>query len=208
MQYVVYPPRPEGKIQPSQLSRLEKEQKYVVQRKFNGDRCLVHVENGQVRLFSRYGKPFDRYKTPSFLVKEILSLNLLDQEYWLDGELLNKNAAKTGVKNTIVLYDVLQAGSYLYGSTQMQRLELLAKIAKKPTELAEPAIALRVSDHVWMAETWDSGFESHFTDFITHFLVEGLVLRLKDSFLDNFGASEYLVKWLIRCRKTGSTYNF
>ena len=208
MQYVVYPPRPEGKVQPSQLARLEKEKKYVVQRKFNGDRCVIHIENRKVHLFSRYGKSFDRYKTPAFLEREVLALNLLDQEYWLDGELLHNKAAETGVKNTLVLYDVLQAGNYLYGVKQMDRLELLKKIARNPTKLAEPAVALRVSDHIWMAQTWDVGFEEHFKDFFTEPLIEGLVLRLKESFLDNFGASEYLVKWVIRCRKTGATYHF
>ena len=204
---VIYPPRPEGKIRPSDLSRLESSKKYVVQRKFNGDRCVIHIGvDGKVTLCSRHGGRFDRYQTPAFLEKEILALNLEKKEYWLDAELLHNKAAETGIKNTLVLYDVLQAGEYLYGVNQMDRLAILSKICRNPQVLTEPQIALRVSDHIWMAETWNCEFVSRFNDFITSPAIEGLVLRRIDAFLDNYGVKEYEVKWIIRCRKPNVNY--
>lgn len=201
---VIYPPRPKDKILPSLLPELEKRHVYLVQRKFNGDRCLVHFPgNGNVELYNRYGKP-QKYKMPSFLRQELLALNLnRSKEHWLDGELMHVR-----IPNTIVLYDVLQLGEYLYGKTLIERLDLLRGICNNPSQYANPAVALMATEHVWMAESFSSDFLDHFKEFIHLDFIEGLVLKEAASVLNNWGDKPYEVNWQVRCRKPGPTYQF
>jgi ATP-dependent DNA ligase len=201
---IIYPPRPASKILPSMLPDLEKRGRYLVQRKFNGDRCLIHFTgNGKVNLYNRYGKA-QKYKMPPFLRKELLGLNLDPaSEYWLDGELMDVR-----IPDTIVFYDVLHATSYLYGRSLIERLDLLRKICNNPVVHAEPAIALAVNKHLWLAEAFESNFADRFKDFLHLSTIEGLVLKERASLLSNWGQKPYEVNWQIRCRKPGPTYKF
>lgn len=199
---IPYPPRPESKIRPGQLPRLEASGEWVAQYKFNGDRNLVYATTGSLpQIYSRYGRGHGSYKAPTFLRRELGALKLPPGEHWLDSELLAS-------QHTIVLFDVLQLGKWLYGVKQMDRLDMLATICGKPQQKSEPAIALRVSEHVWMAETFDRDFVTHFEEFIHLDLIEGLFLRRRESWLDTYGAKPYDCPWQLRCRKEGPTYSY
>jgi hypothetical protein len=204
---IIYPPRPKGKILPSQLSVLEAKKELVAQRKFNGQRNLTHrTPEGEITIWSRYGRKHKAYRMPGFLKRELAALNYEDgKEYWLDGELLDSKVA-SGPKDTVVLYDVLQAGPYLFGQKLLDRLTLLNTICRSPTELADPPVALRVSDHVWLAQTWSGDFDLHFNEYLHLDLIEGLVLKEIASGLDSFGHQEYSCSWQWRCRKPGPSY--
>jgi ATP-dependent DNA ligase len=200
---MIYPPRPSSKVPPSMLPALERRGIYVAQRKFNGDRCLVHVHGKKVQLYNRHGK-LQKYKMPDFLRLEILALNLnASEEYWLDGELMHAR-----IPDTIILFDVLQAGEYLYGKNLIKRLDLLREICNNPTCHAEPAIAVLSRPHIWMAETFLKGFAARFKDFLHLDTIEGLVLKEGASLLDNWGSRPYEVDWQVRCRKPGPNYQF
>ena len=211
---IIYPPRPKGKITPGDLPRYERMGKWVVQRKFNGTRNLVHISSDRkVNLYSRHGEKHKTFQPTTAVLEELLSLNLeTGKEYWLDSELLHAKTSSADYKSRIILFDVLQAGRYFFGRpNQMERLKILGQICKSPTE-HEPfnGLALQVSPHIWMAETFASGFADRFQDHIETDEIEGLVLRKKESSLKNYGSSPYEVTWLLRCRKPhqGGSYNF
>lgn len=200
---ILYPPRPQGKVTQQQLPRLEQRGKHIVQRKFRGSRNLIHRStNGDITLYSRHGRKHLKYKMPRILKEQLASLAFESgKEYWLDSELMHPH-----IEDTVILYDVLQAGEYLYGVNQLERLDLLSKICRNPSKLATIDIALEVSQNVWLAEWWDRDFLQHFQEKIHLDHIEGLVLRKKDSCLDNFGLKEYEIDWQIRCRKPGPNY--
>lgn len=200
---IIFPPRPEGKIHPSQLSKLEARGKYVVQRKFRGSRNLIHRSTkGDISFFSRYGRGHKKFKLPGFLQSEIASLAFeKGKEYWLDSELMDPR-----IKNTVILFDVLQAGPYLYGVDQESRLQILDNLCHNPEQPKDPQFAICVTKHVWLAQHWDSHFEMHFSEMIDDDNIEGLVLRERKSCLDHFGHKMYDVSWQIRCRKPGPNY--
>lgn len=203
---IIYPPRPKGKLNPAQLGKMNTTG-LCVQRKLNGERNLVHRSaNGTISIYSRYGRPHQRYKMPPFLRKELSALNFESgQEYWLDGELLHNKVENT-VRDTIFLYDVLQAGKYLFGMPLSRRLEILKGVCRDPSDLADPPLGLKVSEHVWMAETWTSNFVDRFQDYLHLRLVEGLVVKKLDAGLDSYGHQPYDVSWQWRCRKPGHSY--
>ena len=201
---VIYPPRPKSKIHPSDLPYYESIGQWVVQRKFNGTRNVIHINpTGQLSVFSRYGKEHspNKFVMQRSFREEILSALTLEKgkEYWLDSELMNKQA-NSGKE--IILYDVLQAGRYFFGNpNQMERLEILKSICGNPQQLEPSGIALQISPRLWMAQTWGNHFVARFNEALSNPRLEGLVLRRKDSSLDNFGDKEYETPNVIRCRK-------
>jgi ATP-dependent DNA ligase len=201
---VIFPPRPKSKIHPNDLPYYDSQGKWVVQRKFNGTRNVIHITpEGELSVYSRYGKAHSPSKfvlQKGFRDEIMSSLNLeKGKEYWLDSELMNKQVDSG---KEIILYDVLQAGRYLFGSpNQMERLELLKHICGDPQNLEPGGIALQISPRLWMAQTWADHFVDRFKEALPNPKLEGLVLRRKDSAIDNFGDKEYETTNVIRCRK-------
>jgi len=215
MAKVIFPPRPRGKCNPSDLPYYEGLGTWIVQRKFNDTRNLLHVEPGlQMTVWSRHGCAHKRFSLNTALREEIVANLKLDKglEYWIDGGVMNKT--KDG-PNCLILFDLLQAGPYFFAKPdQMGRLALLSDICGNPTDKGDIAydqmagLALKVSDNIWLAETFTDNFVPRFNEALQTDLIEGLVLRRKDSCLENFGRVEYEVDWQIRCRKPHKNYNF
>ena len=226
----IYPPYPRqsSKIPPKDLSRFEETGRWVAQRKFGGSRVGVRVYREQVKLADRHGGNLVSIPLTDTMRECLLSLNLDPNVcYWLDGEFLHKKAKvaltdEQAAKNTIVLFDVLYIGRHLTTETQLDRLDLLAKICNNPTAL-EPVKqrALQVvtvkESHIWMAETFYKDFEDRFYDFYEYDdqrrdlypEIEGLVLRNKLFRLKNTGVRKYSLNGeVIRCRKPTKTRNF
>jgi len=196
----VYPPRPVGKMNPADLPFYEKSGRWVAQRKFNGCRNLVHIrQNGNVECFTRDGLPQSTFSITH--TQEILKYLHLEKgiEYWLDSEIMSKTPNSN---KEIVFYDVLHVDKYLFGGPKLlKRLDMLSQICGLPSELVEDRLALRISDHLWLAETFQNNFVARFNESLNNPKIEGLVLKKIDSVLDYFGDKYYETNWLIRCRK-------
>lgn len=210
MHEIIFPPRPKSKIPPSRLASYENG-KWVIQRKFNGTRVVICIEEGgDCYMLNRHGIPGD-FKLTKTLKDEILSLRIeRGLKYWLDGELLNAKTKTLDYKEKVILFDVLQVGRYLFGGpTLLDRLKILDSICGFPKQ-HEPnlGIALQATDNIWMAETFDRDFVARYNDFIDQPEIEGVVLKKKNSTLDDFGRKEYEVDWQIRCRKIHKNYTF
>jgi ATP-dependent DNA ligase len=196
----IYPPRPVGKMNPFDLPFYERSGRWVAQRKFNGCRNLVHIRtNGSVAAFTRDGLPQSTFS--NFHVQEILKYLHLEKgiEYWLDSEIMSKTPNSN---KEIVFYDVLQVDKYLFGGPKLlKRLDILSEICGLPNGLVEDRLALRISDHLWLAETFHNNFVDRFNESLNNPKIEGLVLKKIDSVLDYYGDKYYETNWLIRCRK-------
>jgi len=208
---VLYPPRPRSRISPKELATYEKTGQWWAQRKFNGSRNLVCVrETGEVELFGRHGAPHRNFLLTDRLRNQILSLRFTTKgEYWIDSELLDSKTSSPEYKGKIVLFDLLFAGRYLFGVSQRHRLNLLLELCRDPKE-HEPnsGIALQVTEDIWMAETFVSGFSEEFQRFLLMPEVEGLILRKHSAKLLTVGTEEREVDWQLRCRKPHKNYNF
>ncbi len=205
---VIFPPRPKGKMNPSDLPAYEASGRWLAQRKFNGCRNLIHVSpEGKVEAFSRYGDTHKAFALTSDYIDQIRThLNLQKStEYWLDSEVMTKT---TNAGGEIVFYDVLQAGRYLFGRpNQVERLAMLRDLCGNPKALEPGGLALEISPKLWLAETFVNNFVPRFEEALANDSIEGLVLRKKKSTLDNFGTEYYETGWLIRCRKPNKNYS-
>lgn len=202
MPQVIFPPRPKGRMNPKDLPHYESLGSWCAQRKYNGTRNLIHIEpNGTLTVWGRHGEAHKKFSLSSGYRDEILSALRLEKgkEYWLDSELMSK---QTNATNEIILYDVLQAGRYFFGSPdQMTRLEILREVCGDPKELEPGGLALKITDRVWMAETFLDHFVDRFNEAFDNPKLEGLVLRKRKATLDHFGNAEYETTSMIRCRK-------
>lgn len=209
----LYPPHPKTKIPPHMLPDYEASGAWIAQRKFNGTHVLVNISpDRKVGILTRHGTPPKLFSLTASHIEQILGLNLEPgKEYWLNGELLDHKTKNPHYKGKLVFFDVLQAGKYLFGVKQTDRLALLDDICHNPVYW-EPAdgIALEVSEDIFLAEPFDECFEIHFEEFLDSDEIEGLVLRKRQSVIDNFGGKPYSVNWLLRCRKphAGGNYQF
>jgi len=204
---VIYPPRPRGRINPASLSLYELTGDWVAQRKFGDTRTLLHIEPGLVvSAWSRRRGSLEPLALPEGVQKEIRE-NLRSDgnlEYWIDGGVMNGHK---DVGCHMVFWDVLQAGRYFYlGPDQMTRLKMLADICGNPAQVDTNGIALLISQHLCMAETFERNFVKRFEEAYNDDRLEGLVLRRKSSTLDNPGKGYYEVNWLMRCRKPTSGF--
>jgi ATP-dependent DNA ligase len=211
MAKVIYPPRPKSAIPPKELEYYEKQGVWCLQYKYNGSRSVIHIEaDGTVSVWSRHGDAHRSWTLSASIRDQLLALPGLvkGQEYWLDGELLIKTFAED-TKGKIVLFDVLQAGKYLFlKPDQMGRLAMLDEICGKPRTLDSwRGMGYVISEDLLMAPTFIENFKARFNEDRGD-EVEGLVLRRKDAGLDNFGQKEYECSWIIRCRKPHKNYNF
>lgn len=207
----IWPPRPRGAVPPSELAYYESLGTYVAQNKLQGANSVIHFSKyGEVSIFSRHGAPFKSYQLTKNMQEELLNLPGLQKgiEYWLNGELLIKTKAED-TKGKLVLFDILQYDKYLYLKTNLEnRLQLLDEICGCSRKL-DPwrGMAFQVSENIMMIKTIYSNFVEAFNkDYGDD--VEGLVLKKKNSVLDNFGQKDYLVDWMIRCRKPHKNYQF
>ena len=195
----IYPPRPSGKILPAQLKEMEETGEWLVQRKFNGDRCLIQYDDGNVTLWNRRGKK-QKYRVSTTLMKTLKSLDA-PGKCWLDGELMHPR-----IEHTIVLYDILHHdGKDLIGVSQTDRLLRLGKVCGSPID-TDSINGYLVGQGVFLAQSWESNFHDHFEESKDVEYIEGLVLRQKHSCLDNYGSQEYEVDWQIRCRRSTKNY--
>lgn len=203
MVQIIYPPRPLGNMPPSELPQYEASGRWLAQRKFHGSRAVMYIgADREVVLASRHGKAFGKFQLTKDFSQEIVESLSLEKgkSYWLDGELLNK---QVGATNELVLFDVLQAGRYLFGRpTQLERLHILSGICNNPKRLCKSKVAFQVSPRLWMAQTFSDNFVDRYQEAFGNPVLEGLVLRRATASLDHFGSKEYVTPHLIRCRKS------
>lgn len=208
---IIYPPSPKLKIPAGLLKQYEKTGKWFVQRKFNGQRNVLRkFKNEDWQCFGRHGTGHKNFFLTPEIRKELNSLSIDPaKDYWFDSELLNSKTTTKFYKNRIILFDLLQSGEYLFGRRIEERYDKLREICGYPTQNeANAGIALRITEHIWLAENFAENFLAEFRRFITMPEIEGLVLKLKGSCLNNFGCHPYEADWMIRCRKSHKNYDF
>ena len=75
MPKVIYPPRPKGRIMPTELPRLEKLGIYVVQPKYQGSRICINIAPDEtVTSCDRHGSTHASFSLSQQQIKEILAL--------------------------------------------------------------------------------------------------------------------------------------
>jgi ATP-dependent DNA ligase len=210
----LYPPRPEVKIPPSDLDKLDTGQ-YIAQPKYNGSCCVVFTNGKELHIYNRHKEPLSKYSS------KIDFLNLAANNNWYvyAGEYLNKSKlGETGLNENdkFIIWDVLVwDNEYLIGQTLLNRLRLLediypcerAVVKKSGLEMYEHLCCTEFTG-IYKAPTYINNFKPLYDDVVKTDLYEGLVLKKIDSKL-SFGFNTLNNQdWQVKCRKETKIYNF
>lgn len=204
----IHPPRPESAIPPSTLSHYKG---YIAQYKYNDVRTLaIFSPFDEVELLNRHLQPHRFYSLSPGMKKALLSLKLRKDRYHiLDGGILHRVG---GLRDRIVFWDILvHDGRYLIGETLARRYALLQKICENPAQSEEETgfgIGLRVNEHIWLAPLIRENFERHFRLSLGLDVLEGLVLKIPGSRLEQAFGERNNGSWQIRVRKPHVNYAF
>ena len=209
---IMFPPRPSRKIPPEKVADYESKG-YFSQFKFNGTRTLVEFKDGKINLWTRHKAPHKQYKLTKGMesnLKRIQETLGPDESHILDGELMHSKTK--GLKDTLILFDLLvYKNEYLLDTKALERYLLLQAILDEPDcreSVTGKRIAIKVMEHVWLAETFCTNFEDRFNHAIELDEVEGLVLKKVVGKLERGFREENNGSWLIRCRKPHKNYGF
>lgn len=189
---------------------------YIAQLKLDDTRNLIIVGPDCFEMRTRHHTKHLAYANPHpELVEQVRNLKLDLSKYHVFDSLLlhSKNAL---VKDTVSLIDILVYNSeYLFGETFESRANLLSEVCRNPKKLENDSklgLALKVSDKVWLAKNYTSGFRKLWEKWEKVFvggqkIVEGLVFKKLDGRLGYHFSSDKC-GWCGKIRYAKKNYSF
>jgi ATP-dependent DNA ligase len=206
----IFPPRPGGAINPSEVDRFGR---FLAQYKYNDIRTLIHLlPGGEIKILSRKKEALRSYTLTALMKKSLRALKLKKDSYHvLDGGLM-RSAFGLSREKSIVLWDILvHENQYLLLTTYAERYRLLETIAGCPRRSEHETghqIGLEIRPHLWLAPLFRSHFSDHFKKAEQAEDLEGLVLKNPRGKLRWGSSEENNGEWQIRVRKTNGRYVF
>jgi hypothetical protein len=194
----LWPPRPETKIPTSALSFYEN-RGWWAQVKKNGT-CTVIFSNGKDIIFKTRHNEDHKLWTPLQEHRDFFG----KRDGWnvYVAELLHSKVSG-GPKNELYIFDILVNDSqYLTGTTFADRQVLLHDLWQGTNEGDQ----VRVSEHVSVAVSFDSGFEERFKHLKKE--DEGLVLKNPEGKLLPCFKPDSNASWQVKCRIPNKNYSF
>lgn len=168
---MIYPPRPENVISRDDLINFESKN-YIAQAKLNGSNCVIISDGFKHVYFNRHGQPMsippklDIVFNPGIYVGEYMNkFQAMEEDKPFDGN--------------ICIHDILKFGSFdMVGTKYSQRIETLNNIF---TPSYFNGYLFRVSEKVFLIESFLSNFTHLYDELITIKMVEGLVIKNQDT---------------------------
>lgn len=192
-----YPPYPKNAGNPNSLTSLEKTKQFYAQRKFNGTHIVILIgDQGEIELYNRHNKIIHSILHPD-LKKSFQKLTIPNGKIILVGELLH-NKTKS-IKNCIVLFDIIYYQKYLFNMSQTDRFQILYQEMCPQTTKGE--FAKKITQHLWIAEVFETNFKEEFHRHELCDEIEGLILRDKRGRLNDAGSKPYSTNSLLKFRK-------
>lgn len=201
-----YPPRPENKITPLSLDEYD-DGRFIAQPKMNGSACMIFMNEKEMKIYDRHGAekswPIDGreiYRGKGWMV--------------ICGEWLNKgkfDENKKKFNEKFIIWDIIvYNGEYLTGSSFPERIKLLDELYG---EEDYNSYLYEINEDFYRVKTFDSGFKTLFDEIEAKFedgngLLEGVVLKMKQSRLKKGISSKNNTFTLLKCRLSTKNYAF
>jgi len=204
--YYIFPPRPKNAIPPSELNEWD-DNSMIGQLKFNGSNAVIFMNGKDVFVFNRHG---DRLTNIDLDKDEISKLYSGSGWMVINGEYLNKSKKDENsltFNHKLIIFDILVYNSeYLLGNTFIQRIELLDKLFNKNE--SEKEYLFKVSENIYRVKSFLTGFKDMFDGYTKIDMIEGIVLKRKNSKLELGNTTDNNFKGQIKSRKKTKNYKF
>lgn len=201
----IFPPRPKNAIPRTALSMYDNGL-FMAQYKLNGSNCVIFTDGDSVRVMNRHGQPMSNFK----LVEEVMSLYRGNGWMVINGEYLNKSKKdENGIlfNHKLVLFDILVYNDdYMVGKTFEYRNNILNGLYQHIP--SDKSYLTKVSENVYIVKNIYGNLLREFEVCTTIDMVEGLVIKKRNSPLE-IGLNEMNnTKSQIKCRKLTKNYQF
>lgn len=183
---ILVPPDPDKPTDPSSdyLDSLEETGRYVAEQKWNGDNCLVHL-NDKLEFWNRQKKLL-KY-IPDDEVRE--ELKRWPKKSVLNAELVHSKTK--GVKHLLIVHCIMcWEGTYLRGKTWGYSRDILENCIDHGLS----------SIHVQISKVWKSGFFQLFQE-ADGIIIEGIILKDPEGKLVFSATPIPDVSWMRKVRK-------
>lgn len=204
----IYPPRPKNPIPPSELDYYDGRNRFIAQPKLNGSNLSIYTNGGRkMYLQNRHDQPMSSV----MITQEIKELYRGDGGWMiLNGEYLNKNQKNSfGTFNhKFVLFDILAYdGDHLVGKTFEERINLIYELYGEETFSNDNNLN-QISENTFSVKSFYKDFHRKYKEITSIPVYEGLVLKRKNSKLENGLSEMNNVRSQIKCRKETRNYRF
>ena len=176
--------------------------------KTNGSNCVLSTNGIDYRVMNRHGQRMTNFRLTHDEIKDIYRGT--GEWMMINAEYLNKNKYDEGnqkFNHKLIIFDILVYNSeYLVGSTFEQRIQLLDKLYGQVD--SEKDYLYRISQNTYRVKSYYVGFKSLFDKYTPIDLVEGLVLKRKNSKLEISSGTENNWRGQLKSRKPTKNYKY
>lgn len=200
-----YPEKPVlMNIEQDAFERFSNDPQWIAEPKYNGQRCEVHMLDGDVQFWDRHGKPLDFNSNPLYKEGRDKIKNVLRKIFGVkgyfnwDSELRHNKVI--GVQNKIVMWD-----TFIHGNEFLNKKPYWARHAMVDVLRDLPNDEKMV---VKCIEQFKDNFRYHYDRLIEDDEFEGLVLKNVNGKL-NLGRNAGInSNWMFKVRKPSGRYRF
>ncbi len=207
----IYPCRPANAIDPEDLNFWDNGT-MKAQLKINGSNTILFTNGETLKVMGRHNQNLTNFQISSDEIIENLykPLNLKGKWLVLNGETLNKSKQdeKGDVFNQkMILFDILVFDSdYLVGKTFEERIDLLDNLyGQKPSD---KNYLYGISDNIYHSKSYENGFRNLFDVYTKIDLIEGLVIKRKNSKLELATSEKNNWRSQLKARKPTKNYKY
>jgi hypothetical protein len=207
----IYPCRPANAISPEELNFWDN-QSMTAQLKVNGSNTLIFTNGEIVRVMGRHNQLLSNFQVSREEIIDSLyrPLNLNGNWLVLNGETLNKSKLdERGItfNQKLILFDILVFDSdYLVGKTFQERIYLLDSMYGN--NISDKEYLHGISDNIYRVKSHDKDFKNLFDTYTKIDLIEGLVLKRKNSKLELATSENNNTKSQLKARKPTKNYKY
>jgi ATP-dependent DNA ligase len=207
----IYPCRPANSVSPDDLNFWDN-QSMLAQLKFNGSNTSIFTNGDTLRIMGRHNQLLTNFQISREEIIESLykPLNINGNWLVLNGETLNKSKLdERGItfNQKFILFDILVFDSnYLVGKTFQERVNILDDIYGEKESSKE--YLYRISENIFRAKSYYSDFKKLFDNYTRIDLIEGLVLKRKNSKLEIASGEKNNWRSQIKSRKPTKLYKY
>lgn len=203
----IYPPRPKNCISPEDLNTFDNES-LLCQCKLNGSNLTIYLLPDKMMVMNRHNGVLTNVQMSKEEIKSLYRGN----GGWMviNGEYMNKSKSDKNRKvfnHKFVIFDLLVLdGNYLIGHSFEQRVKILDDLYGNID--SEQEHLYFISENIYRVKTYYSNFYELYNDLIETDMMEGLVLKRKNSKLEMGLTTENNSKSQLKCRKPTKNYKF
>ena len=199
----IYPPRPEKKIPRSSLDKFDNGT-FMCEPKFNGSCAEIYIDES-VKVMNRHNSLLSGVKLDE---KELRSVFPVNDGIYV-GEYMNKSKKdKNGniFNHKFIMFDIIAYnGLHLLGKTFAERYDMLFGMFDI---IDEDDLIYKITENIYLTKKFECDFCKIWDHIIKIDMIEGLVLKQKNSKLTQGISPKNNFLCQIKCRRETKNYGY